>query len=137
MRPVDFFVFTKDFARLRLAEYFQVTPTEIKFYPLQNGSNIYKLAYKDNEYYIKFSSPVLPRKDLKKFVWDFDIRQNMWMDNKNRKIPAEHRPNLYYLLVGLERGLPKRVFLINSEEVPTSHVRIMLEGKSIYHKYEI
>lgn len=137
MRQVDFIVFTKDFARFRLAEYFHIPPADIQVHPLQKGSNIYMLEHSGASYIIKFSSPVYYRKDAKKPLWDFDIRDNVWANGKNKKLPVEAKENLYYLFIGLENNLPKKFFLVSSNEVPKNHVRILLEGKSKYHKYEI
>lgn len=86
---------------------------------------------------VKLSNPIKMSSDTRKKIWDFDLRRDFWKEGKMKKESLENPPCDYYILVGLEDDVPKKVFLLPSSSAPTSHVRISIEGLSKYYKYAI
>jgi len=75
---------------------------------------------------IKYASPTLTSRQKKQGLWDFDLRkkgQDKYCD--------------FYLLIGIQNGIPRQVFLVAFDKAPTRHIRISVQGISKYQEYRI
>lgn len=89
-------------------------------------------------YQLKISKPVLSAKNKKMPVWDFDMRGSKWSNGKSIKsFGAAINTDGWYLLIGLIKEDPNKVFFIPAKDVKVSHVRIPVSGDSKYYKYVI
>ena len=96
-----------------------------------------ELKLNGKKYHIKVSNPVVINKEKKMRVWEFDLRMSLWVDSKSAKSKKERIYSDYYLLIGQENNRVKKAFLIPSQDVSSSRIRISIDGQSKYHKYAV
>lgn len=127
----------KVFARKKLCEFLEVTPEQIKNTFLEDPQNAIDLEINGRTFDVKVARPTLVMKNNASLFWDFDVRDNQWVNGRNVKLMTKSLRCDYYVLIGLEGSTPKKIFLIAAKDIPSSHVRISVSGSSKYNKYEI
>lgn len=124
MNGHDFRLFYEKYAIDCLARYLKVNAEKIKHLTKENPISSYDLDFFGIRFDVKYANPTLTNKQKKTPLWDFDLREK----NKNCD---------FYLCIGMKNGIPKSVFLIPSDSSPSRHIRISVDGKTKYKKYEI
>lgn len=114
----------KNFIRQRLASHYKADLRDINY--VTNGVG-YFLEFNGDRYAVRFVSPTIISRLKNVPIWDFDLRKDMAKD------PICD----YYILVGMEKHAPKRIFVVPFHDAPASHVRISIKGVSKYQNYEI
>lgn len=120
-------IFLKNFIRYRLAEYLHVPHSSIT---ISGTKESYDLEINGTKYCIRLSYPGLTNRLKKTQIWDFDLRHSPVIISNDPQCD-------YYILVGMEKNSPKRIFVVPFHDAPTSHVRISIKGVSKYANYEI
>lgn len=131
MNGNDFRIFYENYARCKLAEYWDISPAKILHISKENPISDYDLLFGRLRIDVKLSSPVVVVKG-KTAVWDFSLRKC----NGGKRV-GQNRECDCFVLIGMKNSIPKSIYLIPSAESPTNHIRIPLTGMSKYEKYKI
>jgi hypothetical protein len=131
MNGLDFILFYEDYARHKLAEYWDVKPKNIRHLSKENPMSDFDLLFGRLKIDVKCSSPVIISKG-KKPIWDFSLRKSRLGKRVGQKYESD-----CFVLIGIKNGIPKSIYLIPSAESPTNHIRISLNGNSKYEKYKL
>jgi hypothetical protein len=130
----DEFIFLCDeFALSKLAKYKNVSPNHIEHTSTHDPFSFYDLRHQNTRYQVKIANPITLSKKSDNLVWEFEMRVAI---NGKKKTPDACFCE-YYLLVGVVDGIPKKCFMLPFYGGPKNHVRISINGKSKYLKYEI
>lgn len=128
----------RHFAREKLANHLVISPEDISPFVKQDIRNIdADLLHDGKSYDIKASNPVFTQKEKKAPMWDFDLRGSEWKDGRNHKITKTSPTCDFYILIGMIADAPEKVFLLPSNQTPSSHIRIALKGESKYNQFVI
>lgn len=128
----------RHFAREKLAKYLLISPEEITPFIKPDVRHVdADLLHNGKVYDIKTSNPVFTQKEKKAPVWDFDLRGSAWRDGRNHKVAKTNPTCDFYLLIGMIGGAPEKIFLLPSNQTPSSHIRIALKRESKYNQFVI
>lgn len=132
MNRFDFILFYEKYAiqRVILSKVWKKNILVLEHLTENNPTGSYDFELEGKKYDVKYAHPGLTNKEKKIPIWSFDLRK------KENRIAGIIECD-YFVLLGLLNGLPQKVFLIPSNKVPTSNVRISIKGKSKYYQYEI
>ena len=112
------------FAIKILSEFLNVNEKEFEHLFLKNKIAPFDIKFNNLKYDVKFANPTLS--DSKKSIksWTFDIR---------------HKQNYcnFLVLIGMDENLPMKLFLIPAINIPKKHLRVSINGKSKWHRFQI
>ena len=131
MNGLDFILFNEEYARCKLAEYWNVPPIKIIHLSKLNPCSNYDLFYNNKKIDVKTSNPVVIVKNRNP-IWDFSLRKM-----RSGKRIGQNFECDFFVLIGMKNGIPKAIYLVPSRESPKNHLRISLTGNSKYEKYKI
>lgn len=133
MNGTDFRMFYEQFAIYKIAEKLGIKASEIQHISKENPTATFDLKYNNFKFDVKYSHPVVTKKKGKMRYWDFNLRKVI-----NGKRVGNYKEYCdFYFCIGMQNGIPKKIFMIPIKEAPTSHIRISVMGDSRYNQFLI